>query len=328
MVRETNTMSNSFDKSETTQKKSIWESLKKLRTQVQEVFAGDQIDTSRLMDLEEILILSDTGPKVAAEITKDISERIKNTKKSHGGKETTDILKEIIKEKLNKLVDVDNLEASFTDAKNDNRLVPILIVGVNGSGKTTTIGKLANYFQRQNFTVALAACDTFRAAANEQLIAWGMKNSIEVLESKVVDPAAAAFEAIQASKKKKTDILLIDTAGRLPNNKNLIEELKKIRRVISKAEDQSKEHTWIVIDANTGQNAISQIKQFREAIDITGIILTKFDGTNKAGFLLQLSEQEQIPILFVGHGEKITDIVDFSPEIISSGIVGTDSANF
>ncbi len=155
-----------------------------------------------------------------------------------------------------------------------------------------------------------------------------MKNSIEVLESKVVDPAAAAFEAIQASKKKKTDILLIDTAGRLPNNKNLIEELKKIRRVISKAEDQSKEHTWIVIDANTGQNAISQIKQFREAIDITGIILTKFDGTNKAGFLLQLSEQEQIPILFVGHGEKITDIVDFSPEIISSGIVGTDSANF
>ena len=227
-----------------------------------------------------------------------------------------------------KLVDVDNLEASFSDAKKDNRLVPILIVGVNGSGKTTTIGKLANYFQRQNFTVALAACDTFRAAANEQLTAWGMKNSIEVLESKVVDPAAAAFEAIQASKKKKTDILLIDTAGRLPNNKNLIEELKKIKRVISKAEDRSKKHTWIVIDANTGQNAVSQIEQFKEAIDITGIILTKFDGTSKAGFLLQLSEQEQIPILFVGHGEKITDIVDFSPEIISSGIVGTDPANF
>ena len=328
MVRGTKTMSNSFDKSKATQKNSIWESLKKLRTQVQEVFAGDHIDTNRLMDLEEILILSDTGPKVAAEITKDISKRMKNTKKSHGGKETTEILKEIIKQKLNKLVDVDNLEASFSEAKNENRLVPILIVGVNGSGKTTTIGKLANYFQRQNFTVALAACDTFRAAANEQLIAWGMKNSIEVLESKVVDPAAAAFEAIQASKKKKTDILLIDTAGRLPNNKNLIEELKKIRRVISKAEDRSKEHTWIVIDANTGQNAISQIKQFREAIDITGIILTKFDGTNKAGFLLQLSEQERIPILFVGHGEKITDIVDFNPEIIASGIVGTDPANF
>ena len=328
MVGETNTMSNSFDKSETTKKKSIWDSLKKLRTQVQEVFSGDHIDTSKLMDLEEILILADTGPKVASEITKDISERMKNTKKSHGGREITDILKEIIKEKLNKLVDVDNQEASFTDVKNDNQLAPILIVGVNGSGKTTTIGKLANYFQRQKFTVALAACDTFRAAANEQLIAWGMRNSIEVLESKVIDPAAAAFEAIQASKKKKTDILLIDTAGRLPNNKNLIEELKKIRRVISKAEDRSKEHTWIVIDANTGQNAISQIKRFREAIDITGIILTKFDGTNKAGFLLQLSEQEQIPILFVGHGEKITDIVEFNPETISSGIVGTDSSNF
>ena len=321
-------MSNSFDKSETTQKNSIWESLKKLRTQVQEVFAEDHIDTNKLMDLEEILILSDTGPKLAAEITKDISKRMKNTKKSHGGKETTEILKEIIKQKLNKLVDVDNLEASFSEAKNENRLVPILIVGVNGSGKTTTIGKLANYFQRQNFTVALAACDTFRAAANEQLIAWGMKNSIEVLESKVVDPAAAAFEAIQASKKKKTDILLIDTAGRLPNNKNLIEELKKIKRVISKAEDRSKKRTWIVIDANTGQNAVSQIEQFKEAIDITGIILTKFDGTNKAGFLLQLSEQERIPILFVGHGEKITDIVDFNPEIIASGIVGTDPANF
>ena len=327
MVGETSTMTNSFDKTETTQKKSIWESLKKLRTQVQEVFAGEQIDTSKLTDLEEILILSDTGPKIAAEITKDISERMKNTKKPHEGKETTIILKEIIQEKLNKLVDVDNLEATFTDAKNDNRLVPILIIGVNGSGKTTTIGKLANYFQRQNFTVALAACDTFRAAANEQLIAWGVKNSIEVLESKVVDPAAATFEAIQASKKKKTDILLIDTAGRLPNNKNLIEELKKIRRVISKVGDHSKGHTWIVIDANTGQNAISQIKQFKEAIDITGIILTKFDGTNKAGFLLQLSEHEQIPIRFVGHGEKIADIVAFSPEIISSGIVGTESPN-
>jgi len=328
MVRETNTMSNSFDKSETTQKKSIWDSLKKLRTQVQEVFAGDHIDTSKLMDLEEILILSDTGPKIAAEITKDISERMKNTKKPYGIKETADTLQEILKEKLNKLVKVDNLEASFTNAKKDNRLVPILIVGVNGSGKTTTIGKLANHFQRQNFTVALAACDTFRAAANEQLVAWGVKNSIEVFESKVIDPAAAAFEAIQASKRKKTDILLIDTAGRLPNNKNLIEELKKIRRVISKAEDHSKEHTWIVIDANTGQNAISQIKQFREAVDISGVILTKFDGTNKAGFLLQLSEQEQIPILFVGHGEKITDLVDFRPELISSGIVGTNSSNF
>ncbi len=320
-------MTNSFDKTETTQKKSIWESLKKLRTQVQEVFAGEQIDTSKLMDLEEILILSDTGPKIAAEITKDISERMKNTKKPHEGKEITIILKEIIKEKLNKLVDVDNLETTFTDAKNDNQLVPILIIGVNGSGKTTTIGKLAYYFQRQNFTVGLAACDTFRAAANEQLMAWGMKNSIDVLQSKVIDPAAAAFEAIQASKKKKTDILLIDTAGRLPNNKNLIEELKKIRRVISKVGDQFKEHTWIVIDANTGQNAISQIKQFKEAIDITGIILTKFDGTNKAGFLLQLSEQEQIPIRFVGHGEKIGDIVTFSPEVISSGIVGTDFPN-
>ena len=328
MVRGTKTMSNSFDKSETTKKKSIWDSLQKLRTQVQEVFAGDHIDTTRLMELEEILILSDTGPKVAAEISKDISERMKNVKKSNGGKKSTVILKEIIKEKLNKLVEVDNLKASLTDAKNDSRLVPILIVGVNGSGKTTTIGKLANYYQHQNFTVALAACDTFRAAANEQLMAWGMRNSIEVFESKVIDPAAVAFQAIQASKKKKTDILLIDTAGRLPNNKNLIEELKKIRRVISKAESQSEEHTWIVIDANTGQNAISQIKQFKEAIDITGIILTKFDGTNKAGFLLQLSEQEQIPILFVGHGEKITDLVDFRPELISSGIVGTNSSDF
>ena len=327
MVGETSTMTNSFDKTETTQKKSIWKSLKKLRTQVQEVFAGEQIDTSKLMDLEEILILSDTGPKIAAEITKDISERMKNTKKPHEGKESTVILKGIIQEKLNKLVDLDDLEATFTDAKNDNRLVPILIIGVNGSGKTTTIGKLAYYFQRQNFTVALAACDTFRAAANEQLMAWGIKNSIEVLQSKVVDPAAAAFEAIQASKKKKTDILLIDTAGRLPNNKNLIEELKKIRRVISKVGDHSKGHTWIVIDANTGQNAISQIKQFKEAIDITGIILTKFDGTNKAGFLLQLSEQEQIPIRFVGHGEKMADLVAFSPETISSGIVGTESPN-
>ena len=192
-------MSNSFDNTGTTQKKSIWDSLKKIRRQMQEVFAGGHIDTSTLIDLEEILILSDTGPKVAAEITKEIGEKMKNNKELNGGMEGTAILKEIIKEKLNRLVDADDLEASFTDAKNDNRLVPILIVGVNGSGKTTTIGKLANFFQRKNFTVTLAACDTFRAAANEQLVAWGMRNSIEGFESDAVDPAAFALEGIQVS---------------------------------------------------------------------------------------------------------------------------------
>ena len=280
--------------------------------------SSGESDESLIENLETLLLSSDVGVTASQRIISDLKGRVR--------KETLmsqDLISNELKESMINLLEI--VEKPLC-VGNKSPYV-ILIIGANGAGKTTTCGKLAKFFKSMGRSVMLASGDTFRAAANEQLIAWGMRNSIEVFESKVIDPAAAAFEAIQASKKKKTDILLIDTAGRLPNNKNLIEELKKIRRVISKAEVQSEEHTWIVIDANTGQNAISQIKQFREAIDISGIILTKFDGTNKAGFLLQLSEKEQIPIRFVGHGEKIIDIVEFSPEIISSGIVGTDPEN-
>tara|TARA_B100000963_G_C22572662_1_gene646850 strand:+ start:514 stop:1479 length:966 start_codon:yes stop_codon:yes gene_type:complete len=318
-------MSNSFDKKESESKNSIWVSLKNIRMQMHGVFSRDVIDTKELIELEEILILSDAGPQISAEIAENIRNELKNSKNRLGPKGCLIVLRNLIEKRLEKLVDPNHLSQSILTEKQENPLVSILIVGVNGSGKTTTIGKLASYYKAGNLSVALAACDTFRAAANEQLISWGENNSVEVFSSRVVDPAAAAFEAIKTSKEKKIDILFVDTAGRLPNNKNLIEELKKIRRVMSKANNGSQEHTWIVIDCNTGQNAISQIRKFREAVDITGIILTKFDGINKAGFLLQLSKHEPIPIIFVGTGEKITDIAAFSPEIISSGIVGLDS---
>ena len=227
-----------------------------------------------------------------------------------------------IKEKLNKLVHVDNLEASFTDAKNDSRLVPILIVGVNGSGKTTTIGKLANYFQRQSFTVALAACDTFRAAANEQLIAWGIKNSIEVLESKVVDPAAAAFEAIQVSKKKKTDILLIDTAGRLQNKSDLMQELVKVVNVIKKVKKDAPENVILVLDATTGQNIISQVEVFQEMVNVTGLIMTKLDGSAKGGILIAVADKFKLPIHAIGIGETIEDLQPFDPKEFALALLG------
>ena len=322
MLGETNTMGNSFDNQKTTKKKSVWDSLKNIRKQITEVFSAEKFNDDMWTELEEILILADVGPKTSADITSEIRDQIQANKEIFSPEDAMLSLKNIIQKKLTLLVKPDDLLKNLEHAKKTKQLVVILIIGVNGTGKTTTIAKLANFFKEKRYRVAVAACDTFRAAANEQLAIWGEKNSIEIFSSVVNDPAAAAYQAIQSSKKNNIDLLLIDTAGRLPNNRNLVEELKKMRRVILKANYQPIEHTWIVVDANTGQNAVSQIKDFKEAVNVTGLILTKFDGTNKAGFLLQLTVEKIVPIVFVGVGEKIDDIVDFNPEEISCGIVG------
>ena len=190
-----------------------------------------------------------------------------------------------------------------------------MMVGVNGVGKTTTIGKLANYFLKNNKTVTLAAGDTFRAAASEQLSIWADRADVRVIKhSEGADPSAVVFDAISSAKAKKTDVLIIDTAGRLQVKANLMEELKKMTRVVEREYPEAMFLKFIVLDATTGQNALSQVDAFDNAVEIDGIVLTKLDGTAKGGFVVSLCAEKQIPVAFVGVGEKIDDLEDFNSD--------------
>jgi fused signal recognition particle receptor len=187
-----------------------------------------------------------------------------------------------------------------------------MLIGVNGVGKTTTIGKLANKFVKEGKTVTIAAADTFRAAASDQLSVWADRAKVRIVKhAEGADPAAVVYDAIQSAKAKKTDLIIVDTAGRLQNKKNLMEELKKITRVIEREAEDYTILNYIVVDATIGQNAVSQVDAFDEAIDIDGIILTKLDGTAKGGVVLAISGAKEIPVLYVGVGEGIDDLIDF-----------------
>jgi len=193
----------------------------------------------------------------------------------------------------------------------DARPFVIMIAGVNGAGKTTSIGKLARYFQEQGLTVLLAAGDTFRAAAREQLVIWGERNNVPVISQAGGDPAAVMFDAIGAARSRAVNVLLADTAGRLPTQLHLMEEIRKVRRVISKADPGAPHETLLVLDANTGQNAVAQVKAFDEALGLTGLVLTKLDGTAKGGTVCAIAKERPIPLRFVGVGEGIEDLRPF-----------------
>ncbi|MGH8744713.1 MAG: signal recognition particle-docking protein FtsY, partial [Burkholderiales bacterium] len=188
----------------------------------------------------------------------------------------------------------------------------IMVTGVNGSGKTTSIGKLANYFQTLGNSVLLAAGDTFRAAAREQLIAWAERNKVQIIAQNGGDPAAVIFDAIHAAKARRIDIVLADTAGRLPTQLHLMEEIKKVKRVIAKADPSAPHETMLVLDANTGQNALAQVKAFDTALGLTGLVLTKLDGTAKGGAIAAIAREKPIPVRFIGVGEKLDDLRPFS----------------
>ena len=195
--------------------------------------------------------------------------------------------------------------------------------GVNGAGKTTSIGKLARYFQNQGQSVLLAAGDTFRAAAREQLLAWGERNNVTVIAQQSGDPAAVIFDAVQAAQARGVDVVLADTAGRLTTQAHLMEEIKKVRRVITKAMPDAPHEVLLVLDANTGQNALSQVKAFDEALGVTGLILTKLDGTAKGGVIAAIAKAHPIPVRFIGVGEGMDDLRPFDAEEFVAALLGT-----
>ena len=279
-----------------------------LVTGLETVLLGEkQIDQNLLEEIEIALLLADVGVDTTREIIDGLTDRV--NRKELG--DTTALYRQLKRE----LADI--LSASEQPMKLDTDKQPfvILMVGVNGAGKTTTIGKLARYFQNEGKSVMLAAGDTFRAAAVEQLMIWGERNNVPVIAQDMgADSASVIFDALASARAKGCDVLIADTAGRLQNKKNLMDELGKISRVLGKQDENAPHEVMLVLDAGTGQNAISQAREFLAAVAVSGIVLTKLDGTAKGGVIFAIARQLDLPIRFVGVGEQIDDLRPFSAE--------------
>jgi fused signal recognition particle receptor len=266
---------------------------------------GEKIDESFLDELEEALIASDVGVETASIVLKDLKERFKRNELSSPA-QVRERLKQILVEIL-----------SSRSAEFSPTAVPavVLVVGVNGTGKTTTIGKLAYRLKSEGKKVMLAAGDTFRAAASEQLSIWGERAGIPVIKHKEgADPSAVVFDAVSAAKARAMDVLIVDTAGRLHTKSNLMEELKKVKRILSRELPGAPHETLLILDGNTGQNALVQATMFNHAVGVTGIVLTKLDGTSKGGIVFAIYKELAIPVKFVGIGEAIEDLRSFAPK--------------
>lgn len=282
----------------------IKESLKKTKDNISrkffETFKAKELDDDFYDNLEMTLISADMGAIATDEIISEL-KTVCFEKKITSPEEAKEELKRIM---------VENIEFIIPEYKYP---LILLIVGVNGVGKTTAIGKLSKYFVDNGKSVVLAAADTFRAAASEQLEIWAERAGVRIIKhSEGSDPAAVVFDALSSAKARNTDVVLIDTAGRLHNKKNLMEELKKINRVIEREMPDADQRNYIVLDATIGQNAVPQVDVFNEAIEIDGIILTKLDGTAKGGVVMAIASEREIPVLYVGIGEKINDLIPFN----------------
>jgi fused signal recognition particle receptor len=266
------------------------------------------IDDDMLDRLEEILISGDVGVATTMLILENIKKRIKQEKI-----ESSDQLSILLKGEIARVLHVDGKsEEVSTDLPSSPRPYVIMVVGVNGVGKTTTIGKLAYVYKEKGYKVIVGAADTFRAAANEQLEIWAQRAGVDIIQQKHgADPAAVAYDSLNSALARGADVVIIDTAGRLHTKVNLMEELKKIRRVLEKRLPGAPSEVLLVLDATTGQNALQQVKQFTAAVEITGLVLTKLDGTAKGGIVLAISNELKIPVKFVGVGEHIDDLQAF-----------------
>ncbi len=272
-----------------------------------------KIDEEFFESLEEIFIQGDVGVNASIDLIDRIKKRAKEEKI-----EDTSKVKEIIKEEVAAI-----LHQHESSLNLEHPMTVIMIVGVNGVGKTTTIGKLAAKLKAEGKNVLLAAGDTFRAGAIEQLEIWGNRVGVDVIrQSEGSDPAAVAFDAIQAARSRKVDVLIVDTAGRLQTKLNLMEELKKVKRVIQREVADAPHEVLLVLDATTGQNAISQAKLFTEAVDVTGIVLTKLDGTAKGGVVIGINSELTIPVKLIGIGEKIDDLREFNASDFAQALFG------
>jgi len=271
--------------------------------QIASLFNGGNIDEAIYEELETILLTSDVGMAATQTLLEDIRSRVKRQNLN----DTTQLrgaLKQALIELLTPLEEP--LDTSTAQP------FVIMLAGVNGAGKTTTIGKLANLFQAQGKTVLIAAGDTFRAAAREQLQVWGERNRVQVIAQDGGDPAAVIFDAVNSASASGIDIVLADTAGRLPTQLNLMEEIRKVQRVIAKALPGAPHEVLLVLDANTGQNAIAQVRAFDDALKVTGLVLSKLDGTAKGGVIAAIARTRPIPVRFIGIGEKIDDLRPFN----------------
>ena len=271
-----------------------------------------KVDEDFLEELEEILIMSDIGMDTSVKIINSLRERMKKEKI-----EDEEDVKKALREEMQKILEVTDVNLHL----NTNPSV-ILVVGVNGVGKTTSIGKIANRLAKDGKKVVVAAADTFRAAAVEQLEIWAKRSGADIVKREEgVDPASVVYDAIKITREKNADVLIVDTAGRLHNKKYLMDELNKIQKVINKEMSEADKEVLLVIDGTTGQNAISQVKAFKEEADITGLVLTKLDGTAKGGVVIGIVEENKIPVKFIGVGEQIDDMEIFNAEDFVKAII-------
>jgi fused signal recognition particle receptor len=279
------------------------------------LFVGVKVDEALFEELETALLVSDAGVEATAALLASLRDRVRR-QRIEDAQKVKEALRDLLADLLRPLeqpLDID-------------RATPLvmMITGVNGAGKTTSIGKLAKHLRQEGKTVLLAAGDTFRAAAREQLAQWGSRNDVEVIAQQGADPAAVAFDAVSAGRARSTGVVLVDTAGRLPTQAHLMQELGKIRRVTAKAMEGAPHEVLLVLDGNTGQNMLAQVKAFDEAAQLTGLIVTKLDGTAKGGALVALAHtrrEQPIPVYFIGVGERIDDLQAFSAEEFAAALV-------
>lgn len=294
-------------------KQGLTKTKESINDKINNVFSNfRKVDEELLEELEEALIMSDMGVETSTQIISNLREKIKKEKI-----EDSEQVKEALREEIEKI-----LEKCDNSLKLETKPSVILVVGVNGVGKTTSIGKMAARLARDGKKVIVAAADTFRAAAVEQLEIWAQRAGAEVVKREEgVDPASVVFEAIKRTKESNADVLIIDTAGRLHNKKYLMDELNKIQKVVNKEMAETSKEVLLVIDATTGQNAISQVKAFKEQADITGIVLTKLDGTAKGGAVVGIVQENNIPVKFIGVGEQIDDMEIFNSKDFVKAII-------
>ncbi|MCB0732422.1 MAG: signal recognition particle-docking protein FtsY [Ignavibacteriae bacterium] len=291
----------------------------KLVNSITETISGKAIiDENVLDDLEETLITSDIGIETSEKIIDATRKSLKSDKDR-----TSESVLNVIKCELIRNLELNN--NGLTEYSNFEKYKPyvILVVGVNGAGKTTTIGKLAHNYKKAGLEVVIGSADTFRAAANEQLEIWAKRAGVEVIQREHgADPSAVAFDTLTVAKKKNADVVIIDTAGRLHTKTNLMEELKKIKRVLAKVLDYAPNDTFLVIDGNTGQNGLIQAREFSKVTELTGLIVTKLDGTAKGGIIFQITAEQKIPVRYIGVGESIDDLQTFDEKEFVNAIFG------
>ncbi len=277
--------------------------LRKTGSSITTVFTGTRIDEALYEELETALLMADTGVKATEHLLQDLKRRVKDNKATEPAQ-----VKNLLADAITDLLQPLQKPLSV----GDHQPTVIMVAGVNGAGKTTSIGKLTKHLADDGLSVLLAAADTFRAAAKEQLAVWADRNTVEIISQQGGDPAAVSFDAVSAGRARGRDVVLVDTAGRLPTQLHLMEELKKIKRVVQKADATAPHEVLLVIDGNTGQNALAQVRAFDDTLGLTGLIVTKLDGTAKGGVLCAIAREKPIPVYFIGVGEKLEDLETFN----------------